>query len=205
MVVVGLPALIVALVPDHNPSAEATVLTSDAGAEPSLSTSAPSTVAASSSSTGQSVTTLKAPSTTAKPVTTTTKPVTTTTVKKSSQAAAVPKAVTPTTAAPAPPPPAAAGSPATAAEQATLACVRKRESGGNYGVVGGGGMYFGAYQIYQGGWDSTARHAGRPDLVGVPPNPASPADQDAMALQMLRWTAPGPGAGPAADRSPARR
>lgn len=91
----------------------------------------------------------------------------------------------PTTTAPPPPPPttvALGGS-----EANTLACIRARESGGNYGIVSAGGTYMGAYQFSQSTWNSTASHAGRPDLVGTPPNLASPADQDALALDLLRW------------------
>lgn len=64
--------------------------------------------------------------------------------------------------------------------------MRQRESHGDYTAVDPSGTYMGAYQIYQGGWDSTARSMGRSDLVGVRPNHASPASQDAVALQMLR-------------------
>ena len=49
------------------------------------------------------------------------------------------------------------------------------------------GAYMGAYQFLQSSWDSTAAHAGRGDLIGVPPNLASPADQDAMALALYQW------------------
>jgi hypothetical protein len=76
-----------------------------------------------------------------------------------------------------------------------LACVRRRESGGNYSVVSSNGQWFGAYQMTRGTWDSTARHAGRPDLVGVPPNLASPADQDALALDLYRWQGKAPWGG----------
>ena len=44
----------------------------------------------------------------------------------------------------------------------------------------------GAYQIYQGGWDAVAGSIGRSDLVGRKPNTAAPADQDTIALAMLR-------------------
>ncbi len=42
----------------------------------------------------------------------------------------------------------------------------------------------GAYQIYQGGWDTFATRIDRHDLIGVPPHTALPADQDAIALAM---------------------
>ena len=86
----------------------------------------------------------------------------------------------PTTAAPAPPPPIVSGS-----DAALLACVRSRESGGNYAIVDGSGNYMGAYQYSQSTWDGIASRAGRPDLVGVRPNTASPADQDAIAYATL--------------------
>jgi hypothetical protein len=67
-----------------------------------------------------------------------------------------------------------------------MACVRWRESRNTYTAVDPSGTYMGAYQIYQGGWDTIARSIGRSDLVGVRPNTASPADQDAVAIAMLR-------------------
>ena len=63
-----------------------------------------------------------------------------------------------------------------------LACVRNRESGGNYAVHNSGGSgAAGAYQFLPSTWNSIAASSGRPDLVGVDPASASPADQDAMA------------------------
>jgi hypothetical protein len=131
-----------------------------------------------------------APSTTAAPVTTvpdTAAATSTTVAPKPTTTTTAPRATTTTTAAPrvaAPAPP--AGPVPTASEAAFLACVRQRESHGDYSVVDPTGTYMGAYQIYQGGWDAVARSLGRTDLVGVRPNTASPADQDAIALQMLR-------------------
>jgi len=61
-------------------------------------------------------------------------------------------------------------------------CVKWRESRGNYQAVNPTGTFMGAYQFYQGGWDTFAARIGRDDLVGVPPNMAAPADQDAVAL-----------------------
>ena len=63
-----------------------------------------------------------------------------------------------------------------------LSCIRARESGGNYTVhnTGGSGAS-GAYQFMPGTWNSIAASSGRPDLVGLDPAAASPADQDAMA------------------------
>jgi len=61
-------------------------------------------------------------------------------------------------------------------------CVRWRESRGDYTAVNPTGTFMGAYQFYQGGWDTFAARIGRHDLVGVPPHHAQPADQDAVAL-----------------------
>lgn len=64
-----------------------------------------------------------------------------------------------------------------------LASIRDCESGGNYQAVNPNG-HFGAYQFSQSTWDSTTQRAGRPDLFGVNPTQASPADQDAMAYNL---------------------
>lgn len=90
-------------------------------------------------------------------------------------------ATTTTTEPPPPPPPPAPTSGPTAAQWAAL---RQCESSGNYSIVSANGLYFGAYQFSVGTWDSTARQAGRADLVGVQPNLAAPADQDAMAFAL---------------------
>jgi hypothetical protein len=94
-------------------------------------------------------------------------------------------AVAPVTAPPATAPPTTVAIPPSAA--AVLACIRQRESGGNYAAVSANGVYRGAYQFSQATWDSSARHAGRPDLVGRPPNTVSPPDQDAVALDTYLW------------------
>ncbi|MFP4514154.1 MAG: transglycosylase family protein [Acidimicrobiales bacterium] len=75
--------------------------------------------------------------------------------------------------------------------------LRMCESSNNYQAVSGNGLYFGAYQFYPGTWDSTASHAGRSDLVGVRPDHAAPADQDAMAqaLYQRRGSRPWPHCG----------
>jgi len=86
----------------------------------------------------------------------------------------------PTTAAPVPPPPIVSSS-----DAAFLACVRSRESGGNYAIVDSSGQYMGAYQFSQSTWDGIASRSGRSALVGVHPNNASPADQDAIAFATL--------------------
>lgn len=90
--------------------------------------------------------------------------------------------------APAPPPPASG-------EAAFLACVRMRESGGNYGAVSPDGLYRGAYQFHQATWNNVASMAGRPDLIGVPANLASPADQDLLAVTLYRAAGPAPWGG----------
>jgi hypothetical protein len=65
---------------------------------------------------------------------------------------------------------------------AFFACIRHRESRGNYQAVNSTGTFRGAYQFYQGGWDTFAGRINRPDLIGLPPDQASPPDQDAIAL-----------------------
>lgn len=76
--------------------------------------------------------------------------------------------------------------PAPSSTEAFLACVRHRESTNNYAAVNPHG-YYGAYQFDQRTWNHTAAHAGRKDLVGIRPDRASPADQDAMAEALLGW------------------
>jgi hypothetical protein len=61
------------------------------------------------------------------------------------------------------------------------ACTTNRESHATYGAVSSSGQYRGAYQFNQGLWDGQATASGRPDLVGVSPDQASPADQDQIA------------------------
>ncbi len=65
-----------------------------------------------------------------------------------------------------------------------LQCVVQAESGGDYGAVSPNGLYMGAFQFSQPTWNSAAQAAGRPDLVGVPPNLASKADQDTLAVAL---------------------
>ncbi len=76
-----------------------------------------------------------------------------------------------------------------------MACVRGRESRGQYGAVNRGSGAAGAYQFMPGTWNNTARHAGRPDLVGKSPASASPADQDAMAAHLYAWQGSAPWGG----------
>ena len=61
---------------------------------------------------------------------------------------------------------------------ATRQCIVAKESGGNYDVVSSNGLWHGAYQFTQGTSDAAARQMGRGDLVGVPANQWSRADQD---------------------------
>jgi hypothetical protein len=65
-----------------------------------------------------------------------------------------------------------------------LQCVRQAESGGNYAAVSPDGQYMGAFQFDQPTWNYAAQAANRPDLVGVPPNTASRADQDTLAITL---------------------
>lgn len=80
-------------------------------------------------------------------------------------------------------------------EDAYLACVRQRESGNGYRQVNPRSGASGAYQFLPDTWQSTARHAGRPDLATISPHAASAADQDAMARHLLRWQGRTPWAG----------
>jgi hypothetical protein len=65
-----------------------------------------------------------------------------------------------------------------------LTCVVQAESGGNYGAVSPNGLYMGAFQFSQPTWNYAANAAGLPGLVGVPPNMASKADQDTVAVAL---------------------
>jgi hypothetical protein len=65
-----------------------------------------------------------------------------------------------------------------------LQCVVQAESGGNYGAVSPNGLYMGAFQFSQSTWNSAAAAAGLSGLVGVAPNTASKADQDAVAVAL---------------------
>ena len=76
-----------------------------------------------------------------------------------------------------------------------LECIKHRESRGQYDVVNSSSGAAGAYQFMPGTWNTTARSAGRTDLVGVNPADASPADQDAMAHQLMNTQGLGPWGG----------
>ena len=75
-----------------------------------------------------------------------------------------------------------------------LVCTRTRESSGDYSAVNLGG-YYGAYQFGQATWDVTANHAGRPELIGVRPDQASPWDQDQLAWVLYEWQGNAPWSG----------
>lgn len=65
-----------------------------------------------------------------------------------------------------------------------LQCVVQAESGGNYQAVSPDGLYMGAFQFSQSTWNAAAQAAGLSNLVGVPPNLASKADQDTVAVTL---------------------
>lgn len=69
-----------------------------------------------------------------------------------------------------------------------LTALRTCETGGTYNRNSGNG-YYGAYQFLPSTWDSIARRTGRLDLVGVRPDLATPADQDAMVIANTNATA----------------
>ena len=62
-----------------------------------------------------------------------------------------------------------------------LSALRGCETGGVYTRNSGNG-YYGAYQFLPATWNSVASKTGRPDLVGIRPDMANPADQDAMVV-----------------------
>jgi peptidoglycan hydrolase CwlO-like protein len=65
-----------------------------------------------------------------------------------------------------------------------LQCVLQTESGGNYGAVSPGGTYMGGFQFSQATWNEAAGLAGMPQLINVPPNQATPAEQDDLAIAL---------------------
>ena len=65
-----------------------------------------------------------------------------------------------------------------------LQCVLQVESGGNYAAVSPGGTYMGGFQFSQATWNEAAQLAGMPQLINVPPNEATPADQDDLAIAL---------------------
>jgi len=65
-----------------------------------------------------------------------------------------------------------------------LQCVLQAESGGNYDAVSPGGTYMGGFQFSQATWNEAAELAGMPQLVNVPPNEATRAEQDDLAIAL---------------------
>jgi hypothetical protein len=63
--------------------------------------------------------------------------------------------------------------------------VVQAESGGNYGAVSPSGTYMGAFQFSQPTWNFAARAAGLSYLVGLPPNRATKAEQDTVAVALF--------------------
>ena len=72
------------------------------------------------------------------------------------------------------------------------ACIIRHESGGNPQAVNRSSGASGLVQFMPSTFWATARHAGRPDLIGVPPQNASAADQMAMAYALQAWQGWGP-------------
>jgi hypothetical protein len=87
-------------------------------------------------------------------------------------------------AAPAAQPPPASSSSADPSLPPFLQCVLQVESGGNYGAVSPGGTYMGGFQFSQPTWNEAAQLAGMPQLINVPPNQATPAEQDDLAIAL---------------------
>ena len=71
-----------------------------------------------------------------------------------------------------------------------LLALRTCEAGGRYNANTGNGFY-GAYQFMISTWDRIAPKVGRPDLVGVRPDLASPADQDMMIVANTKLSSGG--------------
>ena len=86
---------------------------------------------------------------------------------------------------------------ASPSQDAFLRCTRAHESdsAGGYRAISPGGIYRGAYQFLRSTWNNVARAAGRPDLVGVDPAAASPADQDQLALFLFSHAGAAPWGG----------
>jgi hypothetical protein len=78
---------------------------------------------------------------------------------------------------------------ASAISDTGLARLRACESGGDYRAVSSSGAYRGAYQFSRGTWNSVAGKY-YPQLRGVDPAAAAPADQDHMARAL--WATGGP-------------
>lgn len=194
LLAIFVPCVAVAVLSATSPEGETVVAAGDA----STTTTVPRSVAfvvATTSTTVAPAPTSEAPTTTVAPTTTTTVKPTTTTVKPKPKPTTTTEAPRPKVAAPpAPVAESVDGLPfdPTPAEEGVLACLRRRESTNNYTLVSSNGLWHGAYQFAQGTWDNLARNIGRPDLVGVPAEQASPRTQDAMALALYRRAGGGP-------------
>lgn len=197
---IAIPTLVIALLPNVETAADATVVAgSDRGLALGREVASRSTIErqdmTSKASLASTSTSLVISTTASTAPSTTTTSVSTTTTAPSIQVAGPTTSAPPVAPVQTPQPPTTVASavvspPTTVVSgdlQAFLACIRRRESGGNYQIVSSNGLYHGAYQFLQSSWDSTAAHAGRVDLIGVPPEKASPADQDAMAIALFQW------------------
>ena len=67
-----------------------------------------------------------------------------------------------------------------------LQCVLQAESSGNYDAVSPGGSYMGGFQFSQATWNEAAELAGMPQLINVPPNEVTPAEQDDLAIALYQ-------------------
>ncbi len=65
-----------------------------------------------------------------------------------------------------------------------LNALRHCQTGGDYKKVNASGVNFGAYDFMQSSWNAMAESSGRPDLVDVRPDKATPQDQDFLALEL---------------------
>lgn len=86
------------------------------------------------------------------------------------------------------PPAGATGTPGTSTADPQLPpflqCVLQAESGGDYQAVSPDGQYMGGFQFSQSTWNEAAQLAGMPQLINVPPNEATPAQQDDLAIAL---------------------
>ncbi len=65
-----------------------------------------------------------------------------------------------------------------------LQCALQAESSGNYGALSPGGTFMGGFQFSQPTWNQAAGLAGMSQLVNVPPNQATPAQQNDLAIAL---------------------
>jgi hypothetical protein len=105
---------------------------------------------------------------------------------KAAAAAASSPRVSPTTTVAAPASATGVSSTSTADPQLPpfLQCVLQAESGGDYQAVSPDGQYMGGFQFSQPTWNEAAQLAGMPQLINVPPNEATPAQQDDLAIAL---------------------